>query len=223
MISLCVKHCTDNKVVYLKVPTVQVFPEPACCPLKQIGKDRTTTRAATCTTAFAVQVYVVTDCSGTFSKDVRDAALMRMVAAGMSLQALTRIQHNFAVGVPCQLPMLYDSIYLNLAHAHVAAMLACKHEQHRWLRLPSHQLSPAVLLLAGAIPINFFALACELQRDWRDGGEKLLQVCTWVQPNLTGTTQHDHAYASQSDHAHARGCQVGDRWTIDKLQLHSVS
>jgi isochorismate hydrolase len=28
------------------------------------------------------EVYVVTDCSGTFNKDVRDAALMRMVQAG---------------------------------------------------------------------------------------------------------------------------------------------
>ena len=24
--------------------------------------------------------------------------------------------------------------------------------------------------------MNWFALACELQRDWREGGEKLLQV-----------------------------------------------
>ena len=29
---------------------------------------------------------------------------------------------------------------------------------------------------AGAIPINWFALACELQRDWRQEGKKLLQV-----------------------------------------------
>jgi hypothetical protein len=30
---------------------------------------------------------------------------------------------------------------------------------------------------AGAVPVNWFALACELQRDWRQGGERLLNVC----------------------------------------------
>ena len=32
--------------------------------------------------AAGYEAYVVTDCSGTFSKDVRDAAMLRMTAAG---------------------------------------------------------------------------------------------------------------------------------------------
>lgn len=72
------------------------------------------------------EVYVVTDASGTFNKDVRDAALMRMVAKG-------------------------------------------------------------------AIPVNWFALACELQRDWRDGGERLLDICLGHLPhysNLVSSKQY---------------------------------
>lgn len=33
------------------------------------------------------------------------------------------------------------------------------------------------MTMAGAVPINVFALACELQRDWRNDGDKLLKVC----------------------------------------------
>jgi hypothetical protein len=29
---------------------------------------------------------------------------------------------------------------------------------------------------AGAVPINWFAVACELQSDWRDDGDRLLNI-----------------------------------------------
>jgi hypothetical protein len=45
------------------------------------------------------------------------------------------------------------------------------------------------LRLAGAVPINWFALACELQRDWRQGGETLLQVCTDRLPSYSCLVQ----------------------------------
>jgi hypothetical protein len=31
-------------------------------------------------------------------------------------------------------------------------------------------------LRAGAVPINWFAVACELQSDWRDDGDRLLNI-----------------------------------------------
>ncbi len=41
-------------------------------------------------------------------------------------------------------------------------------------------------MAAGAIPINWFAVACELQNDWRNDGDKLLGVLT----------QHLHSYTN---------------------------
>jgi hypothetical protein len=29
---------------------------------------------------------------------------------------------------------------------------------------------------AGAVPMNIFAVACELQRDWRNDGDRLKQI-----------------------------------------------
>jgi uncharacterized membrane protein (Fun14 family) len=38
---------------------------------------------------------------------------------------------------------------------------------------------------AGVVPINWFALTAELQRDWRQDGETLLQVLTGHLPSYS--------------------------------------
>jgi hypothetical protein len=48
----------------------------------------------------------------------------------------------------------------------------------RWLlgRHQSKRCTDQRAQLAGAVPVNWVAVASELQRDWRQGGERLLKI-----------------------------------------------